>query len=357
MNRRQFFQASGASLLLAACDFKLGEAPVSKTVVKIYSGYRVGEAYVSKDAGMHIGSINQNSRVKLANEIHSVIHSKKYDLKVFTSKLELTSYAQIGEGALIPFNAAEGNYFYGHAVVDELRNCLYASQARITKTRDENDRTEEPGFVYVYSIPEFKIVDKFSSFGFDPHDLRIVKDELVVCNGGKDSNVAFIDLKTKKLTRDYKINQSHISLRHCEVVDEENYLIASLTTDLNKPCPLYNLNLKTGLRAFLPPENLDMVLMRAQLLSVLVYKGHVFTTCPFTSSLIVWKTSGEFVGGYDIPAACNLGISAKYDGVIVGSGEDKEVARLIQVENGLLKMTKLPWAVGVTGAHSLILEA
>ena len=342
--------------MISACNFKLGQEPVSESVVKIYSGYRVGESYVSKDAGMHIGTQRSSKRIKLANEIHSVIHSQKNNLKVFISKLELTSYAQIGDGPYLPIQADKGNYFYGHGVIDELRNVLYTSQARITKTRDENDRTDEPGFVYVYSIPDFKIIDKFSSFGMDPHDLRIIKDELLVCNGGRNSNVVFIDLKTRKLTKNYKVHESHISLRHCDVIDGENFLIASLTTDLNKPCPLYQLNLTTGLKAFVPPENLDMALMRAQLLSVINFKGHVFTTCPFTSSLIVWKTTGEFVGGFDIPAACNLGISAKYDGVIVGSGEEKELARLVQIENGALKMSKLPWAMGVTGAHSLVLE-
>ena len=355
LNRRKLLQLTGTSFLVSSCNFlKDFSIPESESDEQILSGYRVGEAFTNADAGIHIGSKSLNTRIKLENEIHSVAYSSKHNTKFFLSKLELYSYAQRGDGPYIPIKAEAGNYFYGHGAVDIKRDVIYTSQAEKPASRDDTMKSNKDGYIYAYSLKDFSLVEKFPSFGKDPHDLKIVGNELLVCNGGANSNVAFINLDTKKLIHSHAIELDHISLRHCEMVDHENFLIASLSTDLNRPCHLYNLNRKTGLKAFEPPPSVSMTLMRAQLLSVLYYDGYVYTTCPFMDNLMVWKLSGEFIGAQDLTAACNLSISKKYKGVIVGSGDDNEVARLIKIENGMIKATKIDWAKGITGAHSLI---
>ena len=356
INRRELLQILGASALLSSCGL-LNTRPTDLPIEShetIFSGYRVGEAYVSTNAGIHMGSTNQNQRIQLKNEIHSVLYSPKHNVKVFVPKLELYAYAQLGHGEIFPIEAGKGNYFYGHGAIDEKRNCVYFSQARITESRDDTDRSNIAGFIYTYSLPDFKFLGQFSSFGNDPHDLKIFNDQLLVCNGGQDSRVSVIDLESKKFVRDYRVRIKHLSLRHIDQMDEENFSIAPLTSDSNKPCPLYNLNLKTGLKPYIISPQLEMALLRFQLLSVLNFGEHVFATCPMTDSLIVWDRNGKFIGGAEIPSASNLAISKKLNGVIVGSGFHKEKARLVKIVNNQISIEKISWGEDISGAHSLI---
>lgn len=358
IGRREFLQLAGAGALVSVtgCNFVSRLFTPSLDSLKIISGYRYGEPYTTTDAGLSIITPTSNFRIKLDNEIHAVIHSAKFDLKVMISKLELYSYYQFGNGDIHRIQADEGNYFYGHARIDEKRKLVYFSQARITETRSEFDRREEAGFIYAYSIPDFKLVDKFTSYGSDPHDLLILDNTLVVCNGGANSNVTFIDLDTKKLLRDFKVNQDHLSLRHIEMIDKENFVIIPLTRDLNKPCPPYSLNTQTGLSAFPMPYMLEMAMFRHQILSGLFHDGYFYGTCPAMNNVSVWTSKGEFVGGVEIPFASNLGYSRALGGIIVGCGEKNEHARLVKVVDGNVTFESIPWATEVMGSHSLILE-
>lgn len=354
ISRRDLFKILGAGIVLQSCV--PGNDPVSMIdgQESIYSGFRFGEIYVTKDTGLIISSPFGTEKINLPNEVHSIIHSKELDIKVFVSKLELLSFGQIGNGPIVNIHPAPGNYFYGHGVIDEKRNVLYTTQAKITKNRDDGARTFEKGDVYVYSLPDFKIIDKFPTFGCDPHDTKIVNDELIVCNGGIDSSVTFIDLKTRKLIREFKVNVPHLSLRHIDVINDQNFVIGTLTQDPHKETPLYGLNLKHGLKLYPMPQGLDKSLMRMQLLSIIHHKGFIFATCPATSTLIVWNVMGEFIGGQKIASAASLSVSKKHDAVVVGSGFPSEKAHIIFVENGKLRVHKLNWATGHTGAHATI---
>ena len=358
LNRRQLLQSLGALSLLSSCGL-LTRRPAGFFGEKdefIYSGYRVGEAYENTNAGMHMGSFTTNQRFKLANEIHSVVYSPKFDLKVYVSKLEKLSFSQVGDGEIFPVPADEGNYFYGHAVIDEKRGVAYFSEAKITKTRDEMDRISEPGFIYIRTLPDMKLIGRFSSHGHDPHDLKIVGDELIVCNGGQNSSIAFIDLNTKEHLRSFFVNEEHISLRHITQKDADNFIVAPLTRDMNKPCPPYALNVRTGLKRFEHPFTVEIAMMRAQILSILSYDGYTYGTCPLTDTLMVWDANAKFIGGHHIPSACNLVYSKKYGGVICGSGYETEKARLIKIIDKKVVTTELDWAKDISGAHSIIIE-
>ena len=360
LNRRQLLQLAGVSALFHSCHFL--KKTQSETIViprkeTIYSGFRDGAAYVSENAGIHIGSQNQNIRTKLSKEVHSGIYSEANGFMFFIAKLEVESYAQIEKnGPLIPFHAEENHYFYGHGAFDEKRKILYTTQAAITADRSEGKRANQEGYIFVYSVPEMKIIDKFKTFGRDPHDMKIVEDVLVICNGGFDSNVTFIDIQTRKLLGDYHVNVDHLSMRHIDVIDKKNFLVASMSVDLNQPCPLYLLNIDTGFKAFVPPENLAMTLMRVQLLSVLHHDGYAYATCPFKDVVLVFKTTGEYVGAHQIPGASNIAYSNELKGVIVGNGDVKQCARLVRIENGNLKVSSIGWARGITGSHSLLVS-
>ncbi|MFL5783525.1 MAG: DUF1513 domain-containing protein [Bacteriovoracaceae bacterium] len=354
LSRRGLFKIVSAGLVLQACLPHKNKGSVIRNPETIYSGFRTGEPHESTPAGLSISTPLSIERVTFANEIHSIIICEQFDLKVFISKLELFSYAQVGNGPYIEINPDGGNYFYGHGVIDEKRKVLYTTQAKATKTRDGKDRENEKGYVYVHSIPDFKIIDKFPTFGHDPHDVKIFNDELIVCNGGSDSSITFIDLATRKLIREYKVNVEHLQLRHVEIVNDQNFLVATLSNHPEMPTPLYGLNLKNGLKVYEMPSGLEKTLMRVQLLSMIHHEGHIYATCPATHTVLVWNLQGDFIGGQYIPSAAGLAVSKELGGVIVGSGKLGEKARILYLKNGSLKVHKLEWATGVSGSHATI---
>lgn len=355
LNRRKLFKFLGAGLLVQSCLPVKNKGSILTNPERFYSGFRVGEAYVSP-AGLVISSPLSTEKVSFANEIHSIIHSQNLDLKVFVSKLELLSYAQYGKGPYIEIKPEEGNYFYGHGIIDEKRNLFYSTQALKTNDRDDGARNNVKGYVYVHSLPGFEIVEKFPTYGCDPHDMKMLGDQLVICNGGTDSSITVIDLNDRKLIREFKVNVPHLSLRHIEPVNDQNFIIATLTSDLKKTTPLYGLNMKNGLRPYQTPPEIEETFMRSQLLSVCHFKGHVFATCPATHTVLVWNVSGEFIGGQKITSAAGLAISKELDAVIVGSGNPKENARVLTVENGAIRIRNLEWAQGLTGSHVTVVS-
>lgn len=360
ITRRDLFRSTGALALVSAsgCNVVgdlLGSGSTQKST--IISGYRTGEPHSSDECGLSLISKDSRQRIKLDNEIHSVIYNDNLKLWVFTSKLDLYSYVRYGSGDLIRLKADDGNYFYGHAQIDEKRQRVYFSQARVTETRNEFHRRDEPGFIYAYSLPDLKLVEKFPSYGADPHDMKILGDRLIVCNGGADSNVTLIDLETKKLIQDFKLNVDHLSLRHIEQVDDETFNVIPLSRDKNKACPPYKLSLKSGFTVFPVPYMLEMTMFRLQILSGLNHDGYFYGTCPAMDSLAVWDESGKFIGGIEVPSASNLAYSEALGGVVVGSGILNEPARLVQVVNNKVTFKKIDWAHEVMGAHSYILDS
>ena len=110
LNRRKLFKFLGAGLLVQSCVPFTKEGTMLTNPEQIFSGFRVGNAYVSP-AGLVISSPLTTQKVSFANEIHSIIHSRKLDLKIFVSKLELLSFAQFGNGPYVEIRPDEGNYF------------------------------------------------------------------------------------------------------------------------------------------------------------------------------------------------------------------------------------------------------
>lgn len=358
MDRRDFLKFASCALTLSGLDpWQLAhgaQAPVNSGM--IVSGYRVGlEPYLSKNAGFTVTQNQVSERIQLANEIHSAAYSKKHDLTILLPKLDLEAAAWSKTGELRKFYPQKGNYFYGHGVVDELRDVLYVTQARITATRDESARRFEPGAVYVYALPDLKLLGSFESFGRDPHDLRLMGDELIVCNGGANSNVAVIDLVTRQLVRKYEVKVPHLSLRHIDIIDPQNFVIATLSLDENLPCPLYLLNRTHGLVAYRHPQNLELTVMRGQLLSVVSFQNKILTTCPATNTLLAWEKHGRFIGGHQIPNVASLAVSSAHRGVLVGSGNGETPLHLVTFAGNELKVERLNWGHGVTGSHAVIL--
>ena len=344
MNRRVFLSTVAASFSLAT--FGNVRAPFARREIFL-SGYES-----NNEVGMKIVTPEGTKSYPLKNEIHSVVYSAQDDIKVFIPKINKVAYGWVKKGPLVPFAPAAGHAFYGHGVIDAKRNLLYTTQS--APLEDGN----VPGKIHVYSLPEFKLVDEFPSFGSGPHDLSIVRDELIVCNGGAKPNMAHINLATKKLIRSYPASDNEISFTHCARIDEQTYVVASTVRDLKKACPLFLFKLGEGLKEFETPSDIKSEFLKYQLLSVISHEGYVYATCPSTNALLAWTNEGRFIGLIPIVAASSLAISVNHGGILVGSSNANEpfwLAKVVGGELNVAPLTDFPSAKG-SGAHALIIS-
>lgn len=353
MNRRELFQSLAALSALQACHpLKTLFLSREETERWFYSGIELAQ---EKTYGIAATWGSESQLYPVENVIHSVAYEPETNLKVFLPKSGAVAYYQIANGAFKTFRPAEGNYFYGHGVFDPERKVFYSTQSDISSDGPNEERRFNKGFIYVHSTEDFRIIDKFPSFGHDPHDVKIVNDELVVCNGGHQSNISFIDLKTRTLRKSWFINDEHLSAGHLEVLDDSNFVFVTGSYRQLYPCAIYSLNRDTGITKFPFPPGLD-VLFRVQLLSVLHHQGSIYATCPHTDSLFIWDRSGSFIGAQHIPMVTSLAISKDLKGVVVGSGLKDQPLRLIKTLNGKIVMSTLDWGIRSTGSHALIIE-
>ncbi|MES2525948.1 MAG: DUF1513 domain-containing protein [Bdellovibrionota bacterium] len=350
MNRRELLYSLGGLWALQACrplDL-LTQAPSEGPW--FYSGVSLpGKTY-----GIGATWSSEGRVYPVKNVIHSVVYDDESKLKVFLPKSGAEAYYQTGENPLKTFHPAEGNYFYGHGAFDLKRNVFYTTQSAVTADGPNEERMYNKGFIYVHSMDDFRIINKFSTSGNDPHDLRIVGDEIVVCNGGHLSNVSFINPDSGKVSQSFPLNDEMLSAGHIEMLDSENFVIVTGSYRQHYPPAIYSLNRETGLKKFPIPEGLDP-LFRVQLLSVVNYRNLILATCPQTDSLFVWDKDGKFFGAHQIKKAASLAVTHELGGVIVGSDLDSEPLRLISFDAGQMKVKALDWGPRNTGSHALVI--
>jgi hypothetical protein len=357
MHRRELLKYMGLLALAPGCDFSsILRRPASEIKEEIlFTGFRKGDPYDHEDSGLMLVGPHRTQKINLKTEIHSVLYSQKKDLKVFISKLEETSFYQFGDGDIQKFFPAEGNFFYGHGVIDEEAGILYTTQAKAYEDRGMETMADVPGYLYAYDLSDFKLRGKFTSHGADPHDLRILGDELIVCNGGLNSNVAFMDRKTMKLRQVHRCPYTHIGMRHLDVIDDDNFAVAPLAYDKNQSCGFFLLNRYRGFVEWKGPVNFSMTLLRHQVLSVLVHGRHILGTCPATGTLLIWTTSGTLVGAHSIKNVASLAYSPSLGGVLVGAGDDTVPLHLVKISGDTITLKELDWGFGSAGSHSFIL--
>lgn len=346
-------------MLLGACNpnlkpFRPPDAILSKETI-LTGTFATFHREDDARAGITICENKVSKKTFLENEIHSIAHSEKLGVTVFLPKIDSAGYAQKNQGPLVKLSPAPGHYFYGHGAIDEARKLLYTAQAPITPSTANSVRMHLDGVIHVYSLEDLQLKDQFSSFGRDPHEIRIFGDELVVCNGGKDTNVAFIDLATRKLNDSYAGAQGHVSFRHLDRFDDSTYAIGSLSRKTEKVPPLFHLNRKTGITVNQSSAQLTTKMLNMQILSILCYQDLILCTCPTADSLLIWSRSGEMVGIYPIKGASSLAYSPLHEGVLIGTSSLEEPLHLLEYIGNSIRTTRLNWGADLNGSHSLLL--
>jgi len=344
--RRHFLQLAGSTALLASCrPFELF-SPTEMTET-FYGGSRTE---VFKGAAWR--SDRLVGQQALESDIHSVVASKKLQLRIYLPKGEAAAYVQQGEQPLRLFAPADGFQFYGHGAIDEARDILYTTQAPAGNYGNVREMRARVGKIFTYSLPSMKLLGSFASYGNGPHEVQIVGRELVVCNGGLESNVAFINLDTQQLVQSIAGFPDHLCARHLLKIDEHQYVIGTMADHFTQLSPLYHLDRRQPRVQANPaclqlgPSKLD-----GQLLSLASFQDHVFGTSNVSGYVHVWNTRGAIVASLPLANASGLAVSQQLGGVVVNSAEAELPFHLVKFLHGQFKLLPLSWGQGLTGAH------
>ncbi|MFL5783526.1 MAG: DUF1513 domain-containing protein [Bacteriovoracaceae bacterium] len=357
MNRRELFHSFAALMALQGCrpieffsEFKEGSKDW------FYSGLVIDPSSTGgKNRYAVAATIDSETRIfPLENEIHSVAYDPTTKLKVFLPKSGASAFFQIGDEKPKVFRPDQGNYFYGHGAFDVKRKAFYTTQSLITNDGPSENRKNNKGHIYVHSLDNFRIIDKFPTFGNDPHDIKMVGGEIVVCNGGTDSNVSFIDPASRKLSQSFPLKDERLSFGHIDVLDDKTFALVTGAYHAADSPALFLLHRDQGLKKFSFPQGLASY-SRVQLLSVAHFENYILATCPHTDSLFVWSRSGEFLHIHHIVDALSLAVSPALNGVIVGSGQNDQPLRLVTFSNNQVQIRPLEWGLRSTGAHSIVI--
>lgn len=356
INRRDLIKLAALGLVIPSC---LRKAPLSNEVTREVLYYGVGASDADPEGSIGAGSFDflSESRLSLANEIHSITYSPELNLRVYLPKLGKVGYFQRGEkGELKSISPSSGKLFYGHGAFDIKRGVFYSTQSTVS-SEYQRDQLFDKGEIHVHSLSDFSPISSFSSFGNNPHDLKIQGNKIIVCNGGDKSNVVFIDLDTKTLLKSYDLHQSpHISFGHLDLLPDGRLLVASGSRKKSLPCKLYSVSEENGLKAFDIPKGLEGFFL-GQLLSVTHHENYAFATCPASSYVFAWNLQGQFLSALTMKNASSLAYSPIHKKVIVGSGNFKENLCGISENNGHFSLVEFPNTKIRTGSHATIVAS
>ena len=131
--------------------------------------------------------------------------------------------------------AAEHHHFYGHGGYSPDGRFLYST---------ENNYEKDFGVINIRDEETMKIVDQFSTFGTEPHEILFLSDgkTAVAANGGirtrpdveggkkalgdLNSSVTWVDLGSKKLIQKTEIPSPGMSLRHLAQLNPDLVAVA-----------------------------------------------------------------------------------------------------------------------------------
>lgn len=340
-------------MLLPACLRR--SSPEKKLQETLY--YGIGASEKSTPVGAGAFDFSSEKQFSLANEIHSVTYSPELDLRVYLPKQGKLGYLQRGKtGELVPVAPAPGKLFYGHGAFDLERGFFYSTQSTVS-SEYQRDQLFDKGEIHAHDLKTFRITKSLPSYGYNPHDLKLDRGRLIVCNGGDKSNVAFIDPTSEKLLKSFDLPGSpHISFGHLELLEDGSLLVASGSRRKSLPCELFGVTLESGLRPFSIPNGLETFFI-GQLLSVIHHGDYAYATCPATGHVFAWRLDGRFLSALSFKNASSLAYSPSRKQIIAGSGNFEEQLQVI-VENGdHVSLTGIPGPKIRTGSHAnLILE-
>lgn len=351
--RRDLLKLALLSPLALSCLRNKSELVVEQTE-SLYFGYG-GTDKEEGPKGLGIYDFKKVQQIDLGYEVHSAAASTSAKLKVFLPKLGAMAYYQRDNGPLKPILPSPGKYFYGHGAFDEERKVFYSTQSTV-ENQDSPKQLYDVGEIHIHSLENLDIIGGFPSFGNNPHDLFIQGDDLIVCNGGAKTSVAYIDLKTKKLRTSFGLPKSpHLGFGHVTPVDSETVAVGTVSRESGKPCEGYLVHRERGLTKLEIPDPL-LQFFTGQLLSLCHFDGYVYATCPATGYVFVWDLKGKFVSAVTARNASSLVFSPHHNGVLVGSGNFDDPLRLLKASGNIVTSKVIPGPGARIGAHALLIS-
>ncbi|MCP4912752.1 MAG: DUF1513 domain-containing protein [Oligoflexia bacterium] len=235
---------------------------------------------------------------------------------------------------------SEGNEeFMGHGVIDHKRKRIYVSAIELS---NENYEIVGTGYIHEYDLNTYKLVRKFSSNGFQPHELALVGDDLLVLNPALDNqrkskkpNISIINLETKKVVKSFIPEDTKLLYSHLVKIDNDNIFIINERAEGDDDNKILAIRYFKGQFAYVKGPN--QIFSSGGLLSTDFGNNLVLATAPQDDKVFIWnKKDYSFVKSITMDNPKAISFDKKINGFVIGCSDG---IYLLKERN--LELTKL----------------
>lgn len=188
--------------------------------------------------------------------------------------------------------ACEGNEeFMGHGVVDHKRGRIYIS---VIESSMVNYEISGKGFIHQYDLKSLTLINKFDSYGSQPHELALIGDNLIVLNPSLNiekksnkPNIAIISLDSKKLVQSFVPKDLKLLYSHLVKIDDENVFIINERAEGDDDNPIIAIRYSKGEFKYVNGPN--KIFNSGGLLSTDVGNKTVMASAPQDDCVFIWN--------------------------------------------------------------------
>lgn len=246
----------------------------------------------------------------------------------------------LSERLLSSIECPKGRHFYGHG-------CFSSDGAYLYTT--ENDYQKGVGIIGVWDGRSFSRLGEMDSYGIGPHDIHLLSDgqTLVVANGGirthpdyqrrklnidsMQSELVYINAGKGTLINRIAIQNRFLSIRHLELADDDQVLIAMQYQGAKKNVvPLVGVQQGDKPIEMLQGSEGELHRMRHYTASICLHAqtGIIGVTCPRGNIVTFWQLSTrEWVTTLKIKDAGGITLDHTSNNFVIttGSGQVLQV--------------------------------
>ncbi len=230
-------------------------------------------------------------------------------------------------------DASLDRYFFGHGCFSADGHSLFTSECDVATSQ---------GVIARRDPRTLKVLAEFPSGGIGPHEILMLADgSLLVANGGiatlpetgrrklnldtMQPSLVRLDAGSGKVLAEYTLDDSKLSIRH--LAQSADGTVGVALQDESGPTPAKPLLalLRDGQLQLAPTSPALAVRMAGYAASVAALGDYFAISCPKGGVVAIWRSTGEWVGQYELAGAAGL---VAVDGHWQASSEAGVLARL-----------------------------
>ena len=242
LTRRSLLSKTVVFIFFSSCNFRKTEIKSKQDFQSYLIGQRIdfSDNYTKRN-GFAISVFNIEEKkflnIDIPTDCHSfILHPTDGDTLIGIGQRPSTYSYLISlkqKTVLKQFFSLNDHHFYGHGLFTPDGSSFYCT---------ENSFKTGEGRIILRDSQTLKVLRDFPSYGQGPHELKRIGEQIVVANGGQKTqpddketykdfsnlkpSLAFINEKTQKLDKLFRLKENYMSIRHLDVTSDGFVVLA-----------------------------------------------------------------------------------------------------------------------------------